>query len=222
MVRKSTTSFDASTFFSHVTIPTNDMGLVRISRLVLIKWLSTPTIFLLWTSVYEFRVYVNSFSSLCKSLQNTIRQRALLVKKIQILERTMNKAIPALERNIRKTLDTTENLDLSLFGFIVDGSKISLPVEYELRINALKLLERRLKLFSIKLNKQDMLFWKSVRPQFQECLNELVALDSVIEQKESSKAFYKEQIQITLQSLIYCLKSNFPKTYKYEFQNWGF
>lgn len=222
MVSKTTTSVEASTSFTKATIPTNDTNLLRISRLVLVKWLSTPTIFLLWTSVYEFRVYVNSFSSLCKSLQNMLRRRVLLVQKIHNIERTMNKALPVLERDIRKTLDTTENLDLSLFGFIVDGSKISLPVEHEQRIIALKLLERRLKLFSIKLNKYDLLFWKSSRIQFQESLNDLVALDSVIEQKESSKLYYKEQIQTTLRSLVYCLKSNFPKTYKAELQKWGF
>lgn len=222
MVEKNTPSVSNSNSSYRASIPTNDTNLLHIARLVLVKWLSTPTVFLLWTSVYEYRVYVNSFSALCKSIEEIIKRRNVQLQKKYSLELTLNRALPSLVQDIRATLNTTEHLDFALFGIIESNSELSFPVDTKQRIEALKLLERRLKLFSIKLNNYDLMFWKDIRTQYIANLNAMEVIEELFEEKQNSKLFFKEQIQITLQSLIYSIKSNYPKTYKSELQEWGF
>jgi hypothetical protein len=203
-------------------LPSKDNDLGGLGRKVNKKWKTMSAITLLYITQAEFEGKVNLFESTLNSRQTTGGKRSPLTVQLKNKDAEIGQGISGIKTYLKDKYEKDAISYYSLFGIEKNGKDYRLPIDRDKRKNLLDIIIDAIATEGFGSKKYGTAFWTQMKTDYTKLLKEASDSDGSVSSDVGKKDVLKEEITEVLESIIYLIKGNYPKTWEAELRNWGF
>jgi len=205
------------------TVPTKETDLADVAKKVSAKWTSTPAITLIWTTSSAFATDVAAFSTTLTSRRATGSKKTQYANAIALLDEKIDDHLIYIKNAITdKYKKQAAPTYFPQFGIEHKNKRHELPKDQNSRLEALKLMNLAIVEHGFAANEFGSAFWGAIQSEYDVLLGLASTTDGTVSKKVGDKNVLKQRTKNVLNSLIYVIKGNYPKTYAEELRDWGF
>ena len=204
-------------------LPVGQHDLLMVAQQVSKKWLETPEITLLWSNAEKFKELVQEFKGFLESGTEASSGRGSQTQTLKDLDTQINKAVEEAKLAILVKFGKEKGKAyFNEFGISKQGSGYKMPLDRNMRVNALPLFVKAVKNHDLKIIGYDDTFFSTIIPTYTEAFEASQKTDSIIAVSVSNKNDLRKQVEVIITALYGLIKINYPNTYEGELRSWGF
>jgi hypothetical protein len=203
-------------------LPKKDNDFGTLSKAVNKKWKTMPAITLLYITQAEFEGKVNLFDSTLGNRQTTGGKRSPLTQQLKNKDALIRKGISGIKTYLKDKYEGDAISYYSLFGIEKIGKNYELPTDKDKRKDVLDIIITAIASEGFGNEKYGTAFWTLMKTDYTKLLKDANDNDSSVSSDVGKKTVLKDEIEEVLNSIIYLIKGNYPKTWEAELRNWGF
>jgi hypothetical protein len=204
------------------TVPTADIELREIAQKIINAW-QKSNLKLDWINLIDFEKIVTDYSNELDLRLNAGAGRKPVTSQLKDLDKEIDKFIPNVKNYIVDKYGREKATDYyNEFGIEKINNIFCLPKDRTQRKTALNRLLVAITKHQLDTQRYGLAYWQDVSTRFNNLLNQANESDSTLSAKVNSKNQLKTQVSEILQSLVYLIKANHPKTWRSVLREWGF
>jgi hypothetical protein len=205
------------------TVPIADVDFGTLASNVAAKWNATPSIGLLWTTASEFSNQATAYNTELSIRNQVGGGRPQITKALKIVDAQIDDALTYVKGYIvDKYKKNVASSYYSAFGIEHKNDKYVFPTDRNSRLASLDLMLKGLDDNGFNDKEFGKDFWTNIKTKYEDLISQASSTDGTISSKVSTKNVLKASLKMALNSLIFVIKGNYPKTYKAELRTWGF
>ncbi len=203
--------------------PGKDIDLKDLGLTVAGTWKQNPQITLVWTTQPVFEGQIVQFQTTLSERYTTGGGRSPITSELKELDKKADDGLVYVKDMFKEKYGKS---NLSAYypqlGLIKIRNAYKFPVDRNLRRESFKQLLLALTAHGFDAEKYGTAYWQPIYTRYDELMKAATDTDSLIAEKVKVKNQLREEILLTLNSLIHIVKGNYPKDYKSVLREWGF
>lgn len=203
-------------------LPTKDNDFSTLSKAVNSKWKTMSAITLLYIIQADFEAKVNLFGSTLGNRQTTGGKRGSLTQQLKNKDTLISKGVSGIKTYLRDKYEGDAVSYYASFGIEKNGKDYKLPKDRDKRKDVLDIIIKAIATEEFGSKKYGTVFWTQMKTDYTKLLKDASDNDSGVSSDVGKKDVLREEIAEVLNSIIYLIKGNYPKTWEAELRNWGF
>jgi hypothetical protein len=203
-------------------LPNKDNDFGALAKSANAKWKTMPAITLMYITQAQFEAKVNLFASTLGNRQTTGGKRSPLTVQLKNKDTLINKGLSGIKTYLKDKYEGDAISYYASFGIVKMGKNYKLPDDRDKRKDVLDIIITAIATEGFGSEKYGTTFWTQMKTDYTKLLKDASDSDSSVSSDVGKKTVLKDEIEEVLNSIIYLIKGNYPKTWEAELRNWGF